>query len=376
MRWLAGAALFALTNFTGGRLLRADPFATAVLGYDPAPGQFVNVAQFNDPTRALGRPHGAGTSAPDNTSVVTLGGFGGSITLAFDHTVMDDPLNPNGLDAIVFSNAFWPGGNPLDHWAECATIEISLDANGNGEADDKWFLIPGSHIPDPTGQFLTIAWDDDVADDTYPPAFDTWIPPALSGLWTTEAYELPAGLFGSLVVTNPSSDPAVEDIFGYVEYTPTLLLGDLDADNVVDDSTTSPGEFYTIPDDPLAVGMTPGSGGGDAVDIAWAIDPVTGKPAKLPGFDFIRITTAVHAFSGPLGEKSAEIDAVADVSPDPFGDYDDDGDIDLLDVAAFQVCFGVPDVLAAGCSRMDREPDGFIDLVDWAAMFGRMTGPK
>lgn len=356
--------------------MRADPFASAVLRYDPAPGQFVNVVDFNDPAKALGPPRGMGTSTPDNTSIVSLGGFGGSITLAFDHTVMDDRLNPLGMDAIVFGNAFWLGGNPLDHWAECATIEISLDENGNGAADDTWYLIPGSHIPDPIGQLLVVAWDDDVADDTYPPAFDTWLPPGMSGVWTTEAYELPADPFGSLVVTNPSIDPEVEGLFGYAEYTPTLLLGDLDADNEVDDPAIPSEEFYTVPDDPLVVGMTPRSGGGDAFDIAWAIDPETGTSANLPGFDFIRISTAVESVAGPVAEKSAEIDAVADVAPDPFGDFDDDGDIDLLDVGAFQVCFGVADVLASGCGRLDREPDGFIDLNDWAAMFGRVTGPK
>ena len=68
----------------------------------------------------------------------TLGGFGGTITLIFDHTVEDDPLNPFGMDAIVFGNAFWHGGDWNSHWAECATIEISLDVNGNSEADDPW----------------------------------------------------------------------------------------------------------------------------------------------------------------------------------------------------------------------------------------------
>ena len=33
-------------------------------------------------------------------------GLGGSVTIAFDHPVVDDPLNPFGLDFIVFGNAF------------------------------------------------------------------------------------------------------------------------------------------------------------------------------------------------------------------------------------------------------------------------------
>lgn len=326
----------------------ADPFAAFVVRYDPAPGQFVNNEKFNDPTKTLGPPKGGGTGAADNSSVVTLGGIGGSITLAFDHTVEDDWLNPFGMDAIVFGNAFWsaPTGvpDPNLHFSEAAIIEISLDENGNGVADDPWFLIPGSHFEE-----ITL---------------------------TQNGYELPDDPFGASVVINPSPDPTVEGIFGYAEYSPTLVLGDLNVDNVVDDPTVAPEDFYTVPDDPFTVGITHGSGGGDAFDIAWAIDPDTGLPADLPAFDFIRITTAVDAFSALFGEKSAEIDAVADVAPDPFGDFDDDGDIDLLDIAALQNCFGVDTALEPNCERMDREPDGFVDLTDAVAVIDRTTGPQ
>ena len=87
--------------------------------------------------------------------------------------------------------------------------------------------------------------------------------------------------------------------------------------------------------------MSPGASGGDAFDIAWAIDPETGQLAKLNGFDFIRITSAVNVEPGPFGEKSAEVDAVADVAIDPVGDSDADGDIDLRDFAAAQTCLGL-----------------------------------
>ncbi|MCP4248931.1 MAG: hypothetical protein GY778_17960, partial [bacterium] len=41
-----------------------DPFASQVIAYDPAPGQFVNVPEFDDPARALGPPQGGGTASP------------------------------------------------------------------------------------------------------------------------------------------------------------------------------------------------------------------------------------------------------------------------------------------------------------------------
>ena len=373
---LAGAMGLCTLDGAGARTCLAGPFAAFVVGHDPAPGQFVNVEAFNDPQAALGAPRGGGTNAADNTSIVSLGAFGGSITLGFDHTVEDDPLNPFGLDAIVFGNAFWSGGHPEDHWAECATIEISRDVNGNGVADDPWYLIPGSHLPDPGERFETVIWDDEVADATYPPALASWIPNGTAGTWSTAGWALPAEIFGTPVVRNPEGEAGVEGIYGYAEYAPTLLLGDFDADNFVDDVSVTPETFYTVPDDPLTVGMTPGSGGGDAFDIAWAVDPVTAIPAGLLGFDFIRIASAVNVSAGLLGEVSAEIDAVADVAPDPFGDVDEDGDIDLADLAELQVCFDVLDVAAAGCGRVDREPDDVVDLQDAAVVLERLAGPR
>jgi hypothetical protein len=76
-----------------------------------------------------------------------------------------------------------------------------------------------------------------------------------------------------------------------------------------------------------------------------------------------------------FGEKSAEIDAVADVSPDPFGDADDDGDIDLTDAAYFQNCFSGSSNAAPACARVDREPNLLVDGADAAAFIERMTGP-
>lgn len=353
-----------------------SPFAVIVHDYSPAPGQFVSDTRFDNPVEALGAPNGAGTRDGNAASVVSLGGFGGSITLGFDHTVEDDPLNPFGVDAIVYGNAIWMNHSPQQHWAECATIEISLDVNGNGLPDDPWYLIPGSHIVARRPTRTTMTWDDNVDDATYPPTDSSWLPPGAFGVWTTAAYALPASVFGATVVVNPASGTSVEAIYGYADYSPTLVLGDLNGDNIVDDPSIAPEEFYTVPDDPLTVGITPGSGGGDAFDIAWAIDPATGEPAHLRGFDFIRLTTAVDSVSPVFGEKSAEIDAVADVAPDPFGDADDDDDIDLEDIAWHQNCFGAGASAASPCERMDRNGDEQIDLRDSSAFIARVTGPK
>ncbi len=359
-----------------GAGLAQSPFASRVLDYSPAPGQFVQNGSFNDPNRALGAPTGGGSSAANNGSVVSLGGFGGSITLGFDQTVRDDRLNPLGMDAIVFGNAFWIGGANR-HAAECGYIEISVDVNGNQMADDAWYLIPGSHIVDPDGQWQSQVWDDDVADATNPPHHPAWIPLEESGSWQTSAYRLPGDIFDAGVIENPNGPFATEEgIYGYVDYSPTLLLGDMNGDDTVDDALMPAERFYTVPDDPLVVGVSPGSGGGDAFDIAWAIDAETLQPANLDGFDFIRITNGVHRVHPALGESSTEIDGVADVRPMVYGDADGDGDVDVDDWYVFVQCQqgAVPADAGNGCAVMDIDGDSDVDSVDAGGFQRAFTG--
>ncbi len=350
-------------------LLLADPspslaqpdFAVRVIDYSPAPGQFVNNPAFNDPTRALGPPVGGGTINPDNSKLVTLGGFGGSITLAFDHTILDDAHHPFGMDAIVFGNATWVGGDPNRRFAECAVIEISRDANGNGIPDDPWYVIPGSHLGNPSSRFFTQTWDDATNDPTFPPSNPLWLPPGRHGTWTTSGYLLPDDPFAlGPVLANPNGPGAtVEGVFGYADCSPVLILGDTVGDNTVHDGTLTPGRFYTVPDDPLAVGVTPGSGGGDAFDIASAVDPVTGQPAHLAGFDFIRITTAVDHVDPIFGEVSAEIGGVGAVRNAYRADFNRDG------VLSSQDFFDFLTVFFAGLPSADFNGDGSVNSQDF-----------
>jgi len=119
-RAVSTAVLSWVAMQAGVRTALADsPFATEVIEFSPAPGQHANHAMFNDPARALGAPVGGGTVAANHSSVVSLGGFGGTIVLSFDHTVMDEAANPLGLDAIVFGNAFWVGPTKTRHGTSC-----------------------------------------------------------------------------------------------------------------------------------------------------------------------------------------------------------------------------------------------------------------
>ena len=267
-----------------------DPFADEVIAFVQGPNP--PIGPYSDASEALGAPTGGGAYSPDNSSQVSLGEPGGYLVLKFDTPVTDDPANPMGLDCTVFSNAFWVGANPQRKLQEPALIEISEDANTNGLADDAWYMIPGSRA------------------FSYTP-----FPAVAEPVGAINSQSEPLSLAGN--ITNPNllldADPANDADqynWGYADLSPTI---ETCRDN------------YLRPQDPLTVAHTPGSGGGDAFDIAWAID-ATGAPAGITQFHFIRLTAFVTREFGATGYASPEIDGVADIAPDI--DTDGDGVID------------------------------------------------
>lgn len=281
--------LLAITVLTIPFSSRAeDPWVDAVVSYHPGPD-----ALYTDASKTIGEPLGGGPAIPNNSSVVSLGGQGGCLVLRFDTPVTDDPDNPMGLDCIVYSNAFWTGGNPQVKFQEPALIEISDDTNGNGLPDDEWYLIPGSREFD------------------YVP-FPSLAEPAGQGNSSSEPFLLAGNIRNpNLIIGGPIDE---EYNWGYAEMMPTMLPY---LDN------------YVRPDDPTKVGLTARSGGGDAFDIAWAIN-ADGDPAGITQFKFIRLTSFINRIFGALGAASPEIDAVADVAP--AIDEDGDGIFDEFEV--------------------------------------------
>jgi hypothetical protein len=94
--------------------LAVDPWADRVLSYNPGLGV---ASGYDVPGRALGSPTRftgvlggfPGAVTPFNPAwgtdeILSIGG-GGSLVLAFDEPVANDPLNPFGVDLIVFGNA-------------------------------------------------------------------------------------------------------------------------------------------------------------------------------------------------------------------------------------------------------------------------------
>lgn len=166
----------------------ADPWADTVVSYTPGEGvpsvfgsdppDFFerSLSSLGEPTRQSlafgGYVVSPFSPAGDPNEVVALG-RGGSLTVAFDEPVTDDPLNPFGIDLLVFGNAFLLTNNfAFDDTttvvgvdSEGGLIEVSsdginfvpvpgIDADGafptNGYADTTDFFPaePGSVLAD------------------------------------------------------------------------------------------------------------------------------------------------------------------------------------------------------------------------------------
>lgn len=166
----------------------------------------------------------------------------------------DRPIrNGPGPDFIVFGNAFYAGGDPLSVWREPGFVEVGVDVDGDG--------VPSR----PDRWYLLRGFP--APPFPLDPYFYGWFEP-----------ELP---------------------WAYADCTPT-------------DNTGNP----LLPDDPLSVGIDPGSAGGDAMDLDWAVDWTTGLRVWLKEAHFVRITHALNSFHPVFGPSSTEVDAIAIVHPD------------------------------------------------------------
>lgn len=140
-RHLTKGACIGLTVFAFPRDVTAEsPFATTVVSYSAGIGAQTG---FTNPSTALGAPErftGEGLipgcvtpfqPAFRPNEIVSLG-VGGTLTLAFDHPVENDPQNPFGIDLLIFGNAFFTDasagfGVVAGLAAEGGTIAVSPD---------------------------------------------------------------------------------------------------------------------------------------------------------------------------------------------------------------------------------------------------------
>ena len=278
-----------------------SPFVSRIIEYKPAPGQFIN-------QKGIGTREAAESIVGGMDGLVSLGGFGGYIIVGFDHTILNDPDNPYGVDFTVV-------GNAIANSSEPGIVMVMRDDNGNGLPDDTWYELKGSNHATATRNY-TITYKNpksNVAKDV---------------AWTDNR-----GGSGVLKKVSTHEQPyyPLPEIFpdypqDEISFTGTLIEVDINDENPQFIRLPTLAYGYAdnypftgiappfLPDNPKTAGILEGNGG-DAFDIDWAVDD-EGKPVYLEGIDFIKIYTAVNANAGWLGEISTEIRAIIDVSPD------------------------------------------------------------
>jgi hypothetical protein len=96
------------------------PYARGVESFTPGAAAGFGASAL--PDVVLGPPRGKGETA-GSLDVVSLGA-GGEIVLSFgDKAIVDG----DGADFVVFENAFWPGGDASQVYAELGRVSVSED---------------------------------------------------------------------------------------------------------------------------------------------------------------------------------------------------------------------------------------------------------
>ena len=270
-----------------------SPYISRVLEYNPAPGQFVNTMPMyeeGDTYQTMCQKAEAAI-AGTKRGTISLGAWGGYVTFAFDHSVVN---LPNQRDFVIHGNAFQSAAHAAGGSSEPGIVMVSIDQNQNGLPDDVFYQLRGSEYdhPQTIHQYAVtyhrtstdIPWTDNqgqsgaVHKNTFhaQPYYPQWISDST------------LTFYGSCLPNN------AEDLSGNGSYFLLHFYGDGYADCNPNDGLPS--------DSTARCGM----------DIAWAVD-ANGQAVNLPCIDFVRVYTGVNQECGWIGETSTEISHACDL---------------------------------------------------------------
>lgn len=260
-----------------------------VYDFTPAPGQYVNE---NYTATTMEEACAYAAARMKDGVYVSLGGFGGSVTVGFDHSIANDGDYNFAIKEASYTNYSEPG-----------IVWVMQDENGDGLPNDTWYELKGSEY----GLDCTVQ---DYAVTYYRPSA-----PAMAVSWTDNH-----GGSGSIDYLSAYHKQDYYYPLWVKEDRYTLRGTRLEARNY---DQSGRGTYWINPDygwgyadnhsqtDMLpdcATGLTKG----------WnhfrISDAVTfdGKPANLQYIDFIKVQTGLNTKSGWLGEVSTEVMDVVD----------------------------------------------------------------
>lgn len=255
-----------------------------VFEYTPAPGQFINELKTGGFDSFHTTPEAAVTYAESrmgNANWVSLGGFGGFLTVGFDHSID----NSGDYDLGVIGNAF-------DGSSEPGIVWVMQDENGNGLPDDTWYELAGSESNEagtirnysvtyyrPSASAMPVQWSDNLGnfgEIDYLKQFhtqDSYYP-----MWINEE---------SYTLSGTRLEPRNYDNSGDGSYwvQPHYDWGYADNFSPFDYSSSDKANLFKI---------------SNAIDFE-------GVPVNLSHIDFVKVQCAVNAKSGWLGEISTEV---------------------------------------------------------------------
>ena len=281
-----------------------SPYISKVYDYKPAPGQFVNeLPEYMD-----GDSHEAILAKVEeqicgdkDPGMISLGGFGGYVVFGFDHPV----ANVEGAyDFKIYANAFMAAGSSVGGSCEPGIVMVSVDANGNGLADDEWYELAGSDYgKETTIKNYSITYYKPDADKT----------PTPEGMMTDTTY---------IRWTSSEGDEGyvMKNTFHNQSYWPEWYEGETIefvgtklADNAFDQSGN--GTYYVLTRLDWGYVDNYANDIDEGFKIDWAVD-AEGNPKHLTHIDFVKVYTAVNQYCGWIGETSTEVCGAEDLHPD------------------------------------------------------------
>lgn len=288
----------------------ATPYITKVLEYRPAPGQFVNtMPQYKEgDTQATMNEKALNAIGNNTKGMITLGGYGGYVTVGFDHTIRNAK---DANDFLVLGNAF------KNSSSEPGIIQVAYDVNQNGQPDEEeWFEIAGSahHAPKLEPWYERAKQAGNIV-ETYLDYSITYKKPAKEPTTNEEKenyifWEDNKGHKGYKVMNQFNPQPYYPQ---WIEEEQLVFTGTCLPQNGINQGTEQAPHFVLPSFTYGYADNYPNDAAEAAIDIDWAVDK-NGNPANLPGVDFIKIYTGVNQENGWLGENSTEVCGVTDLN--------------------------------------------------------------
>ena len=282
-----------------------SPYISRVLEYNPAPGQFVNtMPEYEEgDTYEIMRQKVEVSIAGISRTLISLGAWGGYVTFAFDHSVVN---TPEQLDFLIEGNSFYASTTSKGGSSEPGIVMVSIDINQNGLPDDPFYQLAGSEYHNSaTIHNYSMTYHRTPANHTPQPDKKNSLSDSTYIRWTDNQNQT-----GYLY----------KNTFHTQEYFPLWLtdstltfVGSRLPDNAHD--PTGKGSYWV--QSPFDYGYADchpnDSTTRCSFDIDWAVTD-KGEPIHLPCVDFVRVYTGVFQQCGWTGEISTEISHARDLN--------------------------------------------------------------